>query len=369
MPRRHRGLRPAAERVLRHRPGPLPRTLVGNHDLVALGSADVGLEDFNPEAAAASRWTTKELTPDSREFLASLEPAAKVEGFELYHGSPRDPVWEYVLDEAAVVESFMLTQAPVVLVGHSHVATAAVMSDETIEGGVRRGGLLGRARRRALAAQSGLGRPAAGRRSACRLASPRPRVGRGSVQADRLPCRANPGGDQGKGVARFARGASGSRRVALLSRSPSSAAAETTARRSRRSPAPGSRARSPTELADLSDEVAGRLESGDRCGAGEAAARLTGATSPPRSTRARFPRLYLEELSGAANELELRSAAVHRRGPTAPSGHDEDETRTTRRGASRTTTRTTRRRSRSRRRRPRPGRDHDEETTTEQTPP
>ncbi len=100
------------------------RTLVGNHDLVALGSAEVGLEDFNPEAAAASRWTTKELTPDSRAFLSSLEPAAKLEGFELYHGSPRDPVWEYVLDEAAVVESFMLTEAPVILVGHSHIATA-----------------------------------------------------------------------------------------------------------------------------------------------------------------------------------------------------------------------------------------------------
>ncbi len=112
------------------------RTLVGNHDLVALGSAEVGLEDFNPEAGAASRWTTKELTPDSREFLSSLEPAAKAEGFELFHGSPRDPVWEYVLDEAAVVESFMLTHAPVILVGHSHIATAAVMSGETIEGGV-----------------------------------------------------------------------------------------------------------------------------------------------------------------------------------------------------------------------------------------
>lgn len=112
------------------------RTLVGNHDLVALGSAEVGIEDFNPEAGTASRWTSNELTPDSREFLSSLEPSAKVEGFELYHGSPRDPVWDYVLDEAAVVESFMLTEAPVVLVGHSHIATAAVLSSETIEGGV-----------------------------------------------------------------------------------------------------------------------------------------------------------------------------------------------------------------------------------------
>ena len=112
------------------------RTLVGNHDLVALGSAAVGLADFNPEAGAASVWTSSVLSPGSREFLSSLEPIAAVDGFELYHGSPRDPVWDYVLDELAVADSFTRTKAPVVLVGHSHVATAAVLSGETIEGGV-----------------------------------------------------------------------------------------------------------------------------------------------------------------------------------------------------------------------------------------
>ncbi|HKY11944.1 MAG TPA: metallophosphoesterase family protein [Gaiellaceae bacterium] len=112
------------------------RTLVGNHDLVALGSAEVELEDFNPEAGAASVWTSSELSPESRQFLSALEPTATVDGFELYHGSPRDPVWDYVLDEVAVEDSFTRTEAPVVLVGHSHVATAAVLAGETIEGGV-----------------------------------------------------------------------------------------------------------------------------------------------------------------------------------------------------------------------------------------
>ena len=112
------------------------QTLVGNHDLVALGSAEVELEDFNPEAGAASVWTSGELSRESREFLSSLEPAATLDGFELYHGSPRDPVWGYVLDEVAVEDSFTRTKAPVVLVGHSHVATAAVLAGETIEGGV-----------------------------------------------------------------------------------------------------------------------------------------------------------------------------------------------------------------------------------------
>ena len=103
---------------------------------MALGSGGVGVEDFNPDAAAASIWTREELSDDSREFLSGLEPKAVVDGVELFHGSPRDPVWEYVLDEHAVAESFALTKAPLVMVGHSHVATAAILNGDTIEGGV-----------------------------------------------------------------------------------------------------------------------------------------------------------------------------------------------------------------------------------------
>jgi diadenosine tetraphosphatase ApaH/serine/threonine PP2A family protein phosphatase len=112
------------------------RCLVGNHDLLALGAEGVDLEDFNPDAAAASVWTREHLTAESRAFLSSLEPKAAVDGFELFHGSPRDPVWEYVLDADAVAQSFALTEAPVVLVGHSHIATAAILADGNIEGGV-----------------------------------------------------------------------------------------------------------------------------------------------------------------------------------------------------------------------------------------
>jgi diadenosine tetraphosphatase ApaH/serine/threonine PP2A family protein phosphatase len=111
-------------------------TLIGNHDLVALGSSEVGAEDFNPEAGVASLWTSRRLTPVSRAFLSSLEPQAARDGFQLFHGSPRDPVWDYVIDEVSVVESFELTDAPIVLVGHSHVPTAVVLADQVIEGGV-----------------------------------------------------------------------------------------------------------------------------------------------------------------------------------------------------------------------------------------
>jgi predicted phosphodiesterase len=110
--------------------------LIGNHDLVALGSAEVALEDFNPEAAEASRWTAEQLTEESRGFLEALEPTAQAEGIQLFHGSPRDPVWEYVLTELVALESLSMTDAPLVLVGHTHVATAVTVSGDRLEGGV-----------------------------------------------------------------------------------------------------------------------------------------------------------------------------------------------------------------------------------------
>ena len=94
--------------------------LVGNHDLVALGG--ISIEDFNPEAAAAARWTRVALDDDSHAFLESLSPSAGLEEAQLFHASARDPVWEYVLTDEAALATLELTTAPVVLVGHSHVA-------------------------------------------------------------------------------------------------------------------------------------------------------------------------------------------------------------------------------------------------------
>jgi len=112
------------------------RVLIGNHDLVALGSADVALDEFNPEAAAASIWTSEQLSEQSRAFLEGLEPTAEIDGAQLFHGSPRDPVWEYVLTELVALESLAMTTAPLVLVGHTHVATALVLDGDKLQGGV-----------------------------------------------------------------------------------------------------------------------------------------------------------------------------------------------------------------------------------------
>ena len=77
---------------------------------------------FADDAGIAALWTQRALEADARAFLETLEPLATRPGAELFHGSPRDPVWDYVLSEDAARYTFAVTSEPLVLVGHSHVA-------------------------------------------------------------------------------------------------------------------------------------------------------------------------------------------------------------------------------------------------------
>jgi predicted phosphodiesterase len=112
--------------------------LAGNHDLAVIGVLPV--DDFNGDAAAAVSWTRTVLSEQGRRFLASLAPKASRQGAELYHGSPLDPVWDYVLSEAGALASLELARAPLVLVGHSHVALALAYADGVLAGGLAQAG-------------------------------------------------------------------------------------------------------------------------------------------------------------------------------------------------------------------------------------
>jgi diadenosine tetraphosphatase ApaH/serine/threonine PP2A family protein phosphatase len=54
---------------------------------------------------------------------------------QLFHGSPRDPVWEYVLTDHAAAAALELTSADVVLVGHSHVPLRVTGDENGVVGG------------------------------------------------------------------------------------------------------------------------------------------------------------------------------------------------------------------------------------------
>ncbi len=93
--------------------------VIGNHDAAALNLIDVN--SFNPEARDALAWTRKELTPESLQFLTSLPETIVVQGVTLSHGSPRHPVWEYLLDTQTAALNFAYFDTPLCFVGHTHL--------------------------------------------------------------------------------------------------------------------------------------------------------------------------------------------------------------------------------------------------------
>jgi diadenosine tetraphosphatase ApaH/serine/threonine PP2A family protein phosphatase len=108
--------------------------LAGNHDLAVRGTID--LEEFHGDAGLAATWTREVLEPQWRELLDRLEPEGAAHGVALYHGSARDPIWEYVLSDEGAVATLELAGSPLVLVGHSHVALQIVQSDDDVSGSV-----------------------------------------------------------------------------------------------------------------------------------------------------------------------------------------------------------------------------------------
>ena len=93
----------------------------GNHDWGVLGLTPA--ENFNGDARAVLEWTQRELTPDNKAYLKNLplrwlpEPG----GWTVVHASPRDPIWEYLLEKEEARENFPFFETPFCFVGHTHV--------------------------------------------------------------------------------------------------------------------------------------------------------------------------------------------------------------------------------------------------------
>ena len=102
--------------------------LVGNHDLAVLGELDIS--SFSPAASAAVRWTQREAADETLRYLRGLQPADTTHEVALYHASPRDPVWEYVLWPDQAAECISAQAARVSFIGHSHVALFFVLPSE-----------------------------------------------------------------------------------------------------------------------------------------------------------------------------------------------------------------------------------------------
>jgi predicted phosphodiesterase len=111
--------------------------LAGNHDLAVAGQ--IPITDFSRGASVAAQWTQDVLEPENRAFLEGLSAEGR-EGdaqheVALYHASPRDPVWEYVLSALLAELCITAQSARVCLIGHSHVALSFTRSDGNLATG------------------------------------------------------------------------------------------------------------------------------------------------------------------------------------------------------------------------------------------
>jgi diadenosine tetraphosphatase ApaH/serine/threonine PP2A family protein phosphatase len=111
--------------------------LAGNHDLGVTGELD--LADFSAGARLAAEWTRATCAPETLAFLRSLRPLSEDEPIGLYHASPRDPIWEYVLSPLQAELCLDVQHARVCVVGHSHIALSFSRPEGGAAGGQTRG--------------------------------------------------------------------------------------------------------------------------------------------------------------------------------------------------------------------------------------
>ncbi|MEO5704869.1 MAG: metallophosphoesterase family protein [Candidatus Limnocylindrales bacterium] len=94
----------------------------GNHDAAACGGPEI--EWFNPDARRAMEWTRRAIGPETEAWLAALPERLVVNRCELVHGSPREPIWEYVTSSAVARANIAVLSAPIGLHGHTHMPVA-----------------------------------------------------------------------------------------------------------------------------------------------------------------------------------------------------------------------------------------------------
>ncbi|MFC2038954.1 metallophosphoesterase family protein [Chloroflexota bacterium] len=92
--------------------------VAGNHDWGSAGK--VKMDSFNPDAMIACDWTAKRLTTEDIQYLENLPLTAEEDGFTIVHGSPREPILEYITTASIAKENFSRFRTRYCLAGHSH---------------------------------------------------------------------------------------------------------------------------------------------------------------------------------------------------------------------------------------------------------
>ncbi|HYN70552.1 MAG TPA: metallophosphoesterase family protein [Candidatus Eisenbacteria bacterium] len=103
----------------------------GNHDAAAAGGPEI--EWFNPDARRAMEWTREAIDGDTRAWLTALPERLTAGACQLVHGSPREPIWEYITSVPVARANLALLETPIGLNGHTHIPVAFIEDDGRIE--------------------------------------------------------------------------------------------------------------------------------------------------------------------------------------------------------------------------------------------
>jgi diadenosine tetraphosphatase ApaH/serine/threonine PP2A family protein phosphatase len=130
----------------------------GNHDAAAAGGSEI--DWFNPDARRAMEWTRKAISPESVAWIDGLPERRTLETCELVHGSPREPLWEYITSPTVARDNLDLIRRPIGLHGHTHIPVAFVEEGGRVAHvGPRDGASLELEGRRALVNPGSVGQP------------------------------------------------------------------------------------------------------------------------------------------------------------------------------------------------------------------
>ncbi len=104
----------------------------GNHDQASLTTETW---NFNPHAARAILWTASQLTEENKQFLHQIPLKERTQlgkaTAQMFHGSPRDPLDEYIFpwtDEQTLQQLLQISKANLLLLGHTHVPMSVQQS-------------------------------------------------------------------------------------------------------------------------------------------------------------------------------------------------------------------------------------------------
>lgn len=111
--------------IIRDLPGLI--CLRGNHDSAVIGLTEKA--KFNYAAQEVLQWTADQLNPTHHHYLKQLQPVQEFEGITLAHGSPRDPIWEYIMDIYTAQANFEYFSTANCFVGHSHLPVVYTLSE------------------------------------------------------------------------------------------------------------------------------------------------------------------------------------------------------------------------------------------------